>query len=210
MNAQSKQTAIKIGEGFERLKKTIGIILFIIISLSLIGSVLYSGYSAYKYVGDHNFLWRSPVEIKLQTPLNIVKKREVVLNEVKTQLRANKSDISVSAKEVQGSNEGGVITAGESLDEKLERYYDGIWLHESERGENTKGANGYCIDNGLGINEVGYAPKDLYCFKDRKEQKDTVKLWFTNRLGKDCVKQGFCFDTVEEGLRIYNSNSYTL
>ena len=210
MTTKDKQTAIKIGNSWDKFIKRTGVVLYIILCLTLLGSIAWSAYSIYRYVNDHNFLWRSPIVITMQTPLQIVKKREVVLEEVKSNLGASTLQKKVSAQEITGSNVGGVITAGESLDEKIERVYDVIHLHESGRGTNKSGLNGYCINNGLGINEVGYAPADNFCFKNEVEQKATVKLWFNNRLGKDCVKQGFCFDTVEEGLRIYNSNSYTL
>ena len=210
MNKQTTATALKLTSRLEKTGHVIKGILQVSLLLFLLVAVLWTGYSIYSYVGDHNFLWRSPVEIKVQTPLQIVKRREVVLKEVKTQIKGSGEHISVSAEEVRGSNVNGVITAGESLDEKLERVYDVIWLHESGRGTNKSGLNGYCINNGLGINQVGYAPADNFCFKDEAEQKATVLLWFRNRLGKDCVKRGSCFDTVEQGLKIYNSNSYVL
>ena len=210
MTTKDKQIALSITSRFEKFIKRLGIVLYIITALFVIGSVIYAGFSIYRYVTEHNFLWRSPVEIKLQTPLEIVKKRTVVLEEVQKSLESqNTSKFKVSAKEIEGKNENGVITAGESLDQKLERVYDVIHLHESGNGSNRSGLHGYCLSKGM-VNSVGYAPAENYCFSNEKEQKETVILWFKNRLGKDCVKRGFCFDTVEEGLKVYNGGSYTL
>ena len=210
MNAQTNKQAEKIASNIGKAWRVFLVILFGLISAGVLFLLITGFITARDWVGDRNFLWRSPIEIKVQTPLQIVKRREVVLDEVKSNLGASTLQKKVSAQEVSGSNVNGVITAGESLDEKLERVFSVIHLHESGRGTNKSGLNGYCINNGLGINEVGYAPADNFCFKDQVEQKATVMLWFKNRLGKDCVKKGACFNTVEEGLQIYNSGSYQL
>ena len=209
MNAQTNKIVEKNLEKTGKILRVIGIALIGVMLAGLVFLLITGFVTAREWVQDRNFLWQSPVIF--QKPLNIVEKRSRVLLDVQKSLETQpRAKLEVSAKEVTGSNEGGVITAGESLDEKLERVFSVIHLHESGRGTNKAGLNGYCINNGLGINEVGYAPADNFCFKDQVEQKATVILWFKNRLGKDCVKRGFCFDTVEEGLQKYTKSSYTL
>ena len=206
MTTKDKQTAIKLGNGWDKLLRRTKGILQVSLLLFLLVAVLWTGYSIYSYVGDHNFLWRSPIEIKVQTPLQIVKRREVVLKEVKTQIKGSGEHISVSAQEITGSNVNGVITGGMTLDEKIERAYRVIRLHESGNGTNKSGLHGYCLQKGM-VNSVGYAPHENYCFKDEVEEKETVILWFNNRLsGK---KTPHC-ESVEACLQIYNSGSYEL
>lgn len=89
---------------------------------------------------------------------------------------------------------------------KFDKVFDTVWLHESGRGTNKTGLNGLCISKGM-INEIGYAPGEGYCFKNREDQKDTFVLWFQNRLAHK--KYPAC-DSIDECLSYYNSNGYKL
>lgn len=92
-------------------------------------------------------------------------------------------------------------------EEVYEQMYGTVWHRESGEGTNLSGLNGYCISLGM-INEIGYAPKDNYCFKDRTEQHETFLLWARNRSGKNCVKTGYCRESFEGLLRLYSNNEY--
>ena len=207
MNAQTTKQAEQLASKIGKVWKVFLIILFGLISAGIVFLLITGFITARDWVGDRNFLWRSPIEIKVQTPLQIVERRSRVLLDVQKSLESSPTAIKkVSAQEVSGSNVNGVITAGESLDEKIERAYKTIRLHESGNGTNKSGLHGYCLSKGM-VNSVGYAPSENYCFKDEVEEKETVILWFNNRLsGK---KSPHC-KTVEECLSVYNSSSYTL
>jgi len=87
-----------------------------------------------------------------------------------------------------------------------EKAYNLVWLNESGRGKDKSGLNGYCINKGM-INEIGYAPHENYCFKDRTEQKETFYLWLDNRLNHK--KMPWC-DNLSECILNYSNGGYTL
>ena len=87
-----------------------------------------------------------------------------------------------------------------------ENAFDTVWFNESNRGNDKSGLNGACIQKGM-INEIGYAPHESYCFKDRAEQKETFMLWLNNRLTHK--KSPYC-NTIKECILFYTNNSYTI
>jgi hypothetical protein len=87
-----------------------------------------------------------------------------------------------------------------------EKAYNLVWLNESGKGTNKNGLNGYCLSKNM-INEIGFAPHENYCFKDRTEQKETFYLWLDNRLNHK--KMPWC-DEISECILNYTNNSYTL
>ena len=109
--------------------------------------------------------------------------------------------------QVQAIETKQVAVPTQSPDNTIERAYDTVWFHETNRGKDLRGLNGDCIALGM-INEIGYAPGLGYCFKDRAEQKATFTLWVKNRLGLDCVKKGYCRATIEELLSLYSNSAY--
>jgi len=87
-----------------------------------------------------------------------------------------------------------------------ETAYDTVWFNESNRGNDKSGLHGDCLKKGM-INEIGYAPGQGICFKDRTDQKDTFMLWLNNRLNH--VKTPYC-NTIRQCILYYTNNSYTI
>ncbi len=151
-----------------------------------VGLVFYAFYGVSKFYDENRVIFQTPIIIKLQTPIKIEKRVKEVKKAPTMPVQA--------IKEVEQYPSG------------FEQAYDKVWLMESGRGSNKAGLNGYCIAKGE-INEIGYAPHDKYCFKDRAEQKSTFMTWLTNRINK--VKMPWC-ETVSQCLTIYSSNAYSL
>lgn len=106
-----------------------------------------------------------------------------------------------------------VVTKEAIASEKAVRYslefetaYDTVHFNESNRGNDKSGLNGECIAKGL-INEIGYAPHDHWCFKNKEEQKDTFMLWLQNRL--DHKKTPYC-NTIKDCILYYTNFAYTI
>jgi len=98
------------------------------------------------------------------------------------------------------------LTPTPLVSEIYKKAYDKVWLSESGRGNDKTGLNGYCLTKGM-INEIGYAPPDNYCFKNRKEQEETFYLWLDNRLSHK--KMPWC-NSIGECLLIYSAGAYSL
>lgn len=169
---------------FKALCAILGVLLMLVMVMTA-GEVYHAWRLTYR--------WNMPIRFE---PLII----EIKKPEIKSPL-PKKAKVSM-VTEVMGSEKNGVVTAGISLQDQIERMYDIVWFHESGRGTNLKGLNGFCISQGM-INEIGYAVADNYCFKDRNEQHATFLLWVRNRLGTKC-------QTLDKCLALYNNSEYTL
>jgi len=157
--------------------------------IGIIGAITFSGfcfYSVSKWYDENKVIFQSPIIIKIQPPV-VIQRREVARPK-------ETRKIEPPVKQEKAYPNG------------FEEAYDKVWLMESGRGTNKTGLNGYCIEQGL-INEIGYAPHDKYCFKDREEQKSTFITWLTNRINK--VKNPWC-ESVDQCLRVYSNGSYGL
>ena len=161
----------------------IGILLFLFVF-----SVAF--YQVSKWYDSYSVRFQSPVIIR---PLFLIEKRKPVKIKVPV----------VVTPTPPFRKEGNEIVPNRP--QSYEKAYDLVWLHESGRGTNTKGLNGYCLSKGL-INEIVFAPHENYCFSDRVEQKETFMTWLDNRLNKR--KQPFC-NTIGECLLVYSNNGYT-
>jgi hypothetical protein len=93
-----------------------------------------------------------------------------------------------------------------TVNPEFELAYDTVWFNESNRGNDKSGLHGDCIKLGM-INEIGYAPGQGICFKDRQDQKETFMLWLKNRLNH--VKMPYC-NTVRDCINYYTNNTYTI
>lgn len=89
---------------------------------------------------------------------------------------------------------------------EYENAYDTVHFNESNRGNDKSGLNGECLAKGL-VNEIGYAPHDHFCFKNREEQKATFMLWLKNRL--EHKKMPYC-NTIRECILFYTNSAYTI
>ena len=173
--------------------KVIKIFVLLVLSLFVIGSVLYTGTKIYGYFEDRIFSFQSP--IILRNPL-IIKLREAQAQKVESIVKPKQAPLKPKK------------TSYLTYPENFERAYDTVWFQESNRGKDLTGLNGTCIAKNL-LNEIGYAVHEGYCFKDRTEQKETFMLWMKNRYGIPCAKVGACRATIGDLLSLYSSNAYS-
>lgn len=142
------------------------------------------------FTNTHKIIRQPIMTIKIQWPYKIEgreipDKREKSLNEPKNSQ---------------------ILSPTPTIRSDYKKAYDTVWLNESNRGTNKTGLNGYCLSKGM-INEIGFAPHENYCFKDRAEQEETFYLWLDNRLNHK--KMPWC-DNINECLLAYSNGSYGL
>lgn len=141
------------------------------------------------FTNTHKIIRQPILQIKIQWPYKITpidtKKKEKSSNEPKNSQ---------------------ILAPTPTIRPDFKSAYDRVWQFESNRGNDKSGLNGYCLAKNM-LNEIGYAPHENYCFKDRAEQEDTFYLWLTNRLNH--LKMPWC-DTINECLINYSSGSYGL
>lgn len=166
-------------------------VIAVIIGIAIMGALCFLGFMGVsRWYDENKVIFQSPILIKFQAPVRIEKRTTPV-----------KKVSVVTEKPLVKVLEPVINTNAD-----YERAYDKVWLMESGRGTNKGGLNGYCIAKGM-INEIGYAPHENFCFKDREEQKKTFMLWLTNRLNH--VKMPWC-DTIDDCIFAYSSGGYKL
>lgn len=90
-------------------------------------------------------------------------------------------------KAAQGESKATIVA-----NSKYPDFIDHIWEHESGRGKNTSGLNGYCIARGM-TNEFGFYPQGKHCFESFAQSVQRLEKWRENEAKGLTDSQALCY-----------------
>jgi len=190
-----KKAKLSKEEQQAKKKKTVKRIKFVLTCLAIsfsIGVAIVIAVKTIEFFRENTIVFKSPIEVKLNKPVEIVslselyrrEQNEQIMEEIRQRVMEEylnpKPEVKCEPSEVQ------------SIDPKA--FFSTLREKESSNGTNSNpvALHNYCANKGM-WNEIGYSPSTKFCFKDSEEAELYVAYYVKKNCDGKTQAQCECF-----------------